>query len=39
MGSKAPFFKNGKIDKMALLNLRMKFKKQNYGQKTTFEAL
>jgi hypothetical protein len=37
-GSKVPFWQNGKIAKMALLNPCMKFKKK-FGQKTSFEAL
>ena len=37
-GSKVPFWQNGKIDKLALLNPCMKFKKI-FGQKTSFEAL
>ena len=38
MGSKVPFWQNGKIAKMALLNRCLKFK-SFFGQKTSFEAL
>ena len=37
-GSKVPFWQNGKIAKMALLNRCMKFK-SFFGQKTSFKAL
>ena len=37
-GSKVPFWQNGKIAKMALLNPCMKFKNY-FSQKTSFEAL
>ena len=37
-GSKVPFWQNGKIAKMALLNPCMKFK-NFFAQKTSFEAL
>jgi hypothetical protein len=38
MRSKVPFWQNGKIAKMALLNPCMKFKKF-FGPETSFEAL
>jgi hypothetical protein len=38
MGAKVPFWQNGKIAKMALLNPCIKFK-MFFGQKTSLEAL